>query len=117
VDVISTETDNDSNSLNNNGVASFPIGNLSHEVSSSEKDTMILTSPLKKGRKRQRNEDNWKRNIVKKLRNEGKLYESHIMSKKMRKERQMKSPCKETCKLKCASKFAEEDRKKLFSEF
>lgn len=56
MDVICTETDDDSNSEDNNGVASVPIGNLSHEVISSEKDTMILTSPLKKGKKRQRNE-------------------------------------------------------------
>lgn len=72
---------------------------------------------MKKGRKRQRNEDKWKRNIDKKLSNKGQLYESHCVSKTMRKERQMKSQCNETCKLKYSFKFNDENRKELFSRF
>lgn len=108
-------TEDDSNIDNNDHRPSVSIENSISEVNLNEINTLGITSPLKKGRERQINEDKWKRNIDKKLRNKGQLYESHCASKKLRKERQMKSPCKETCKRKCSSKFNDENRKELFS--
>jgi len=93
-------TEDDSNiDDNNDHRPSVSIESSTSEVNLSLINTLGVTSPLKKGKKRQRNEDKWKRNMDKKLRNKGQSYESHCASKKMRKERQMKSPCKETCKL------------------
>jgi len=110
-------TEDDSNIDNNDHRPSVSIESSTSEVNLSGINTLGVTSPLKKGKKRQRNEGNWKRNIDKKLRNKGQLYGSHCASKKMRKERQMKSPCKDFCKLKCSSKFNDENRKELFSGF
>lgn len=115
--ILHSTSEDELNIDNKDNRASVSIENSANEVNLSEINTLVVTSPLKKGRKRQRNEDKWKRNIDKKLRNKGQLYESHCASKKMRKERQMKSPCKETCKLKCSSKFNDENRKELFSGF
>lgn len=111
-------TEDDSNiDKNNDHRPSVSIESSTSEVNLSGINTLGLTSPLKKCKIRQRNEDKWKRNIDEKLRNKGQLYESHCASKNMRKERQMKSPCKESCKLKCSSKFNDENRKELFSGF
>lgn len=109
---MSEDTTEDDSNIDDNR-QSVSIESLTSEVNLSGINTLGVTSPLKKGKKRQRNEDKWKRNIDKKLRNKGQLYESHCASKKMRKERQMKSPCK----LKCSSKFNDENRKELFSGF
>lgn len=86
-------------------------------TSSSTQDTEIFVSPAKKGRKRKQCPENWKRNIIKKLRNSGEEYEIHSKEKKTRKKREIKPPCGEKCKLKCSSKFDEAARLKLFTDF
>lgn len=77
--------------------------------------TLILGSPLKKGRKRKKQPEKWKANLIKKKRNSGKEYETHTLSKKVRPARKMKTPCVETCKFKCFQNFSEEERKQLFT--
>lgn len=78
---------------------------------------MILTSPLKKGVKRKRNENTWKRNLNKKFRNSGKAYEMHTAGNKVREERKMGPPCTEKCKVKCSIKFNEEERMQIFTSY
>lgn len=68
----------------------------------------------KKG-KRKRDENNWKKNVMKKLRNEGKSYLS--TTKKIIPERKIKKPCSEKCKLKCSTKFTESERLSIFHDY
>lgn len=73
-------------------------------------------SPIKKGKKRPREEGNWQKNVAKKLRNCGKSYRSSKTKKEMP-ERKLKPPCKETCKFKCQSKITETQRQDLLNDY
>lgn len=84
---------------------------------SATQDVSILTSPLKKGIKRKREEGTWKRNLLKAFRNSGKAYNMHTKSKKIREERMVKPACGEKCKLQCSTKFSEDERKELFFSY
>lgn len=88
-----------------------PGTSTSKMVSSS----IIPNSPLKKGEKRTKQPENWKRNIIKKKRNSGMEYESHSLMKKVKPARQIKNPCAETCKLECYKNFSDDERKHLFN--
>ncbi|KAK3776185.1 hypothetical protein RRG08_063728 [Elysia crispata] len=68
-----------------------------------------------RGRKRTRNEDNWTRNIKKRLKNSGKPYISS-RGKEMA-GKAIKVACSEKCTLKCSTKFSEEERKSIFEDF
>ena len=68
-----------------------------------------------RGRKRTSNEDNWTRNIKKRLKNSGKPYISS-RGKEMA-GKAIKVACSEKCTLKCSTKFSEEERKSLFEDF
>lgn len=81
----------------------------------SSADVVILSSPLKKGKKRKKNMNKWKANVAKKLRNTGKKYETN--QKKIKNERSLKPPCTEKCKIKCTSKLTEDDRLKFFKSY
>lgn len=72
-------------------------------------------SPLKKGRKRSRDESNWKRNILKRLRNTGKAYKRK--SDKLIAQREIKESCGEKCRLQCVTKITKEEREQLFNEY
>ncbi|KAL4711225.1 hypothetical protein ACJJTC_019066 [Scirpophaga incertulas] len=85
--------------------------------SSIANDIAILTSPLKKGRKRKVNAEQWQRNQQKKARNSGKEYKRNTKDEKLRPERKMKQPCTEKCRIKCAMKFTEEERVQIFSDY
>lgn len=85
--------------------------------STSTQEIPILVSPTKNVKKRKRNTENWKRNIIKKLRNTGKAYETHTLNKKIRERREMKAACGEKCKFHCPSNFNEEERQKVFSDY
>lgn len=85
-------------------------GNESSVVSS-----IINDSPIKKGKKRQRNPAKWKRSQAKTRKNLGKSYVSR--TGKHVKEKVMKPPCPERCKLKCSKKFSENQRAKLFEDY
>lgn len=76
-----------------------------------------MTSPVKKGKKRERKEENWKKNVLKKLKISGKEYESHTSHKRMVKAKKIKPPCKETCKLQCRLKLTEEEREAIFNSY
>ncbi|XP_073969707.1 uncharacterized protein [Rhodnius prolixus] len=80
-------------------------------------DVPILVSPVKKGVKRKRNVDQWKRNVLKKARNSGEAYQTHSQSKSIRGPRKLKPPCGQHCKLKCSTKFTAEERMQLFSTY
>ena len=74
-------------------------------------------------RKRKREPENWKRNVMKKAYNSSQEY-SHVVNKadeskltKTIKKRELKPPFTEKCKLKCQDSFPEEVRRKIFSDF
>jgi len=67
--ILHSTSEDELNIDNNDNRASDFDENSANEVNLSGINTLVVTSPLKKGRKRQRNEDKWKRNIDKKLRN------------------------------------------------
>lgn len=77
--------------------------------------TASLT-PTKKGKKRKKNESNWKKNVAKKLRNCGKPYRSSKTKKEIP-ARKLKPPCKETCKFHCHSKITETQRQDLLNDY
>lgn len=67
-----------------------------------------------RGRKRTRNEENWARNVKKRLKNSGKSYIS-VRGKEVA-EKTVKPACSEKCVFKCSQKFSEERRKTIFNE-
>ncbi|XP_031329067.1 uncharacterized protein LOC116160073 [Photinus pyralis] len=69
----------------------------------------------KSSTKRKRNENIWKRNVAKTLRNSGKSY-VNIRNKVVR-ERKLKKSCSENCRLKCPQKICENMREKIFAQF
>lgn len=69
-----------------------------------------------RGRKRKRNEHNWRKKLMKRLKNSGQSYESTVI-KKIIPERKMDKPCSERCKLRCSTLFTENERKVLFEEY
>ena len=80
-------------------------------------DVTILVSPSKKGTKRKACPAKWRRNVNKRLRNEGKAYEMTSTKRKEREERKMKPPCNEKCRFKCNNKFNEEERNDIFTSY
>ncbi|KAG6463739.1 hypothetical protein O3G_MSEX014049 [Manduca sexta] len=76
------------------------------------------TSPApinsKRGKKRERNEKNWKQNVRKTLKNLGKDYDSKKGDKKEAKR--IKSPCSR-CKFSCTDKFTNDDRQQIFETY
>ncbi|KAJ8722458.1 hypothetical protein PYW07_003638 [Mythimna separata] len=70
----------------------------------------------KKGKRKRRQEGNWKKNVAKRLRNSSKSYQS-VKTKKNIPERILKSPCKENCAFKCQSNITDEQRQLLLKEF
>ena len=75
-----------------------------------------LTPQRGRGRKRKRNEASWKRNIAKKLRNEGKPYNS-LKTGQDRSQRLMGNGCGQSCKFKCNEKIHQSEREKIFHSF
>ncbi|CAK1599671.1 unnamed protein product [Parnassius mnemosyne] len=69
----------------------------------------------KKGRKRKRNEQSWKQNEAKSLRNAGKPY----ISKKNKeiKPRSVQPPCGDKCRLKCCKKLTVDQRQTIFDVY
>ncbi|GFO44602.1 LOW QUALITY PROTEIN: scavenger receptor sr-c-like protein [Plakobranchus ocellatus] len=81
----------------------------------SQEDAVQMPEENVRGRKRHRNEMEWKRTVRKRLRNSEKSYVSSrgkaILAKAM------KPPCIESCALKCTQKFSEEERQSIFEDF
>lgn len=72
--------------------------------------------PLEKGKKRRRNEENWKKNVTKKARLEGLPYHSHVAKKVTEMGgRVLKPPCK--CRAKCYDRLTEASRQQIFDDF
>lgn len=74
-----------------------------------------LNTPMKKGKKRVRNQNNWKQVKAKRLRNLGQEYISR--TGKIMKSRYMKPACTDKCILSCTKKISEECRSFLFKEY
>lgn len=70
----------------------------------------------KKGKKRQKNMENWISVRNKKLRNTGQPYTSY-KTKKLVRGREIKRPCSEKCRTRCWEKFTEEERKIIFDTY
>ncbi|XP_045446690.1 uncharacterized protein LOC123654873 [Melitaea cinxia] len=87
----------------------------STSIENSIKASSPASPKAKKGRKRKRNEENWKRNVNKMLRNTGKAYKS--ASNKIKEERKIKEPCGDKCRLQCKSKLSEDERMLLFKNY
>ena len=81
------------------------------------KNEPILVSTSKKGLKRKACPENWRRDVQKRLRNQGKAYAMKSKFRKEREERKLKRPCNEKCRLKCSSKFMEEERRSIFTSY
>ncbi|XP_062529653.1 uncharacterized protein LOC134200558 [Bombyx mori] len=69
----------------------------------------------KKGRKRKRNEESWKQNEAKTLRNAGKRYISK--KNKVIKPRSVQPPCGNQCRLKCCEKITVDQRQTIFDVY
>lgn len=78
-------------------------------------DKKNIENVSEQNRKRKRNENMWKKNVSKKLRNEGKSYVS--ATRKIVPERNIKNSCSEKCKLQCSTKFTETERKSIFNSY
>ena len=72
-------------------------------------------SSEKRGRKRKRNVNSWKRSINKRRHNEGKSCTAR--SGKTKSARKMKPGCGHGCRYKCQSKFDESERQTLFHSY
>lgn len=75
-----------------------------------------VPTPKKKGQKRTLNENMWKKNVAKKLRNCGLAYESSRTNKKIP-ARLLRAPCKETCIFKCREHIPEEQRRDILHKY
>ncbi|KAL4716699.1 hypothetical protein ACJJTC_004818 [Scirpophaga incertulas] len=69
----------------------------------------------KKGRKRKRNEESWKQNKAKSLRNAGKSYMSK--KNKVTKPRSVQPSCGDKCRLKCCEKITVDQRQAIFDVY
>ena len=87
---------------------------IAHQSANND-STGTSSSNINRGRKRKRDENEWKRNIAKRRRNQGKSYVTK--GNKIRSGRKMKKGCGHSCRYKCHSKFSEEERERLFNEF
>ena len=92
-------------------------------ISINEMGTQARCLTPTESRKRKREPENWKRNVMKKAYNSSQEY-SHVVNKadeskltKTIKKRELKPPFTEKCKLKCQDSFPEEVRRKIFSDF
>ena len=73
------------------------------------------TLQQRRGRKRQRNQDQWRRNVQKRLRDTG---EAHISTTgKAKPARRMGPCCGHSCTYKCSSTFSHEVREKIFTNY
>ena len=70
---------------------------------------------IRQGRKRVRNEKEWKRNIVKRLRNEGKSYKNKLGQSK--RQRELKSGCGCNCRFKCHENFNMANGEDIFHSY
>lgn len=83
--------------------------------SGSDTEEDEFTQTKGKGKKRVRNEKNWKKNKRKKNRLSGKKYLN--TKNKIVDNKSLKPPCPITCKLKCNQRFNNEQRMQIHSEF
>lgn len=94
--------------------ASLPFNKDTTALGSTEENGSEDPQP-KKGKKRTRNENNWKQNVAKRLRNSGNSYKSR--SNKTVEARKMRIPCPDKCVLSCSKNFPNEKRVQLFKEY
>ncbi|CAG9828396.1 unnamed protein product [Diabrotica balteata] len=87
------------------------ISNILNE----DKENAKEVNKDKKPRKRKCDKSTWKKNLAKKLKDQGKAYVSSTTNKSM-KERTMGPPCKNTCRLKCHLSIPNETRERIFQE-
>ena len=105
-----------------------PVGDNEIPTQSSEciDDTPVLSSDTShtdpseartsnRTRKRARNENNWKRNILKMRKNSGQSYIT--FSGKTKRAKVLKKGCGQACKRQCHSNISEEHRERIFHEF
>lgn len=112
-------SESDSFAVAPNMLLSVPMVNTVPLVPYSDSDTEdnenIEMQFKEKGKKRVRNEKNWKKNIRKMNRLSGKEY---VNTKNVvTNEKSMKPPCHDKCRLKCSQRFTEEQRLKIHSEY
>ncbi|CAH0730535.1 unnamed protein product, partial [Brenthis ino] len=89
-------------------------GTRNVNLSSSSSNLELKHSPTpKKGKKRNKNPQIWKKNISKQLKNSGKEYISHTGKKIASKL--IRPPC--DCRLQCRNKFSEDQRKEIFKSY
>lgn len=77
-------------------------------------DTEIINS-TKRGKKKTRNENNWKKVKTKILKNSGQIYTSR--TGKTVEARKMGPPCQDKCVISCSKKFTEDFRSQLFKNY
>lgn len=114
-DPFATDGENDPDySPNDNEEYSTDEGD--HEINNQDKtDSGDTTDKIKsKTRKNKKCVNQWRRNVIKKLRNEGKSYKN--WSNKIVQKRQLKAPC-QNCRMKCYEKFSDEERRQIFDQY
>jgi len=113
-EMLSSSTDGHSPAINGSG--NVELENVPQPCPASDQidNTMQSDSHIRKGRKRLRDESQWKRNIVKRLRNSGEEYTSQ--SGKTIPKRSVQRDCG-NCLLKCSSKISAAERENIFNTY
>jgi hypothetical protein len=105
-------------SSSSSSTSSSSSSSSSSSASSSDNEAVndqeAMSSPKKRGRKRTRNPNGWKKNIAKKLRNSGNEYKS-IKTGKIVQAKKVGAPCTDNCRLACSSNFTQEKRVQIFN--
>ena len=92
------------------------IENFTHIVENTDNPDNLEHPKPGEGRKRVRDKCNWKRNLAKRAKNEGKSYLSLSTGKQIG-ARLMKSGCGEKCRYKCHCKFSQAQRESIFHSY
>ncbi|XP_052215260.1 uncharacterized protein LOC127833824 isoform X1 [Dreissena polymorpha] len=99
------------------GLAQVTQTNVSGLAQVTQTDVSGLTRPVNgRGRKRLRNEHQWKRTVAKRSRGQGKTYIS-LMTGKQQLARLIRPGCGHSCRYKCHEKFSLNDRESIFHSF
>lgn len=87
---------------------------MESEIPTTENETALEEE--RRTRKRMNRKSLWKKNVAKRLKNQGKAYVSSTTGKNM-KAKELLPPCNERCKLKCTSNFSDEARLNIFENY
>ncbi|CAH1183064.1 unnamed protein product [Ceutorhynchus assimilis] len=108
--------DNDNDDSDSSSSSSRTSENIDITTNNADDNKEQTTnSPVKKGKKRVKNQMNWKQVKAKRFRNSGQQYTSR--TGKIVEAKSMKPACSNKCIFSCSTKFSEELRSQLFKKY